>query len=551
MPPPPNPAYLFFLLTLLLCSFSAIASPFSTLAVSQLAPNITLVCALVPSDLLHRYDLNCTRASTGQQFLYRAGATPYGAVAAGNGFLCGLTLPSDKSNSTMRWWAFPDHGNETYEKRIYRGPPLAALASGDTHVCGLKGGWPHCWRWKEIKFPPGIEFSDIAVGRNFVCGRKKSGGIGCYGSDMEVTNNVPDGNFSLLAAGTWHACAKSDAGRLTCWGSGAPVPDSDQPDIVSIALGENKTCVLRYNGTVLCWGEGSHPPESLAGEQFLRIQARGDAICGILLLNFSVVCWGNELFLQNHTVYKSVLPGTCSSPASSCVGCVVLPGSGNMCPSGEVICQSCQLDYNTTVSLPPSQQIGSGRKRTIFVVLGSVGFSLGLLGLLGFLVFRALRKRSNAGVHGSVRSNRRRQPLASLDSSLDGRLGGGTVEEFSLQFLLEITDNFSETHKIGSGSFGAVYRATLPDGREAAIKRANPASAAPFTSRRHEQLSRLDQEQRERAFCSELAVLSRINHKNLVRLLGFCRERGELVLVYEYMANGTFHDHLLRRGHRR
>ncbi|XP_074573396.1 serine/threonine-protein kinase-like protein CCR4 [Curcuma longa] len=538
-PPPPNPAYFFFLLTLLLCSSSAIASPFSTLAVSQPAPNITLVCALVPSELNLRYDLNCTSASTGHQVRYLAGATPYGAVAAGNGFLCGLTLPYDNSNATMRWWTFPDHGNDTYEKRIYRGPPLAALASGDTHVCGLKGGWPQCWRWKEIRFPPGIEFSDIAVGRNFVCGRLKSGTIGCYGSDMEVTDNVPDGNFSLLAAGTWHACAKSYAGRLTCWGSGKPVRDSDQPDIVSIALGENKTCVLRSNGTVLCWGEGSRPPESLAGEQFLRIQARGDAICGILSVNFSVVCWGNKLFLQRHTVYKSVLPGACS-PASSCVGCVVLPGSGNMCPSGEVICQSCQsqLDSNSTTSLPPPQQSGSGRKRkTLFVVLGSVGFSLGLLALLGFLVFRALRKRSNGGVQGSV----------SLDSSLDGRLGGGTVEEFSLQLVMEITDNFSETHKIGSGSFGAVYRATLPDGREAAIKRANPASATPSTSRRHEQLRRLDQEQRERAFCSELALLSRINHKNLVRLLGFCRERGERVLVYEYMTHGTLHDNLHRR----
>ncbi|XP_042441587.1 serine/threonine-protein kinase-like protein CCR4 [Zingiber officinale] len=545
MLPTPNRTCLFLLTFLLLCSSSILASPFSTFAVSQRGPNYTLVCALVPSALPHRYDLNCNSASTRDVLCYPAGEIPYAAVAAGNDFLCGLTIPSDNSNATMRWWTFPEHGYETYEKRIYWGPPLAALASGDTHVCGLTDGGPECWRWEEMVFPRGINFSDIAVGRNFVCGRLRSGTIRCFGSDREVVEKTPVGNFSLLAAGTRHACAESVAGQLTCWGTGAPAVEPDLSGIVSMALGENKTCALCSNGTVLCWGEGSRPPDSLARERFVGIQARGDAICGILLLNFSVVCWGNELFLQNHTIYTSVLPGTCS-PISSCGSCGVLPGSGNMCSSDEGICQSCRLQLSSN-STPPSQQSGGGRTRkTLFAVLGS-GFSLGLLALMCFLASRALKRRNNGGVLGSVWLYRRSQPLGLPDLSLDGRLGGGTVEEFSLEFLFMITDNFSETHEIGSGSFGAVYRATLPDGREVAIKRADvPPSAPPSTSRRHEQLRKFDREQREQAFCSELAVLSRINHKNLVRLLGFCRERGERVLVYEYMTHGTLHDNLHR-----
>ncbi|WOL17903.1 hypothetical protein Cni_G26696 [Canna indica] len=567
MPPPSNPTKLLLpllpLLALLLSAFltllppSALASsPFSTLAISQQS-NATLVCALVPSDTAYRFELNCTNVVSREQYYYESGDVPYAAVAAGNGFLCGLTLPTpaERANATMRWWGFPDHGNEIYKKRVYWGPPPAAISAGDTHVCGLIGGTPHCWRWEEMRIPAGLSFAEIAVGRDFVCGRFDCGKIKCYGSDRSVVGKEPiEGNFSLIAAGTRHACAASQGAPLKCWGKGAPKVDPVPLEIASMALGENKTCVLQSNGTVLCWGKGSRPPDWLTGAQLIGIQARGDAICGIMLLNFSVVCWGNELFRQNHTVYSSVLPGTCS-PISSCGICGVLPGSGRMCPSEEGICQSCklQLSPNSSNSSPSSQQSGSGRKRKIlFWVLGSVGLGLGIFALLSFLVYRALRNRINGGAYPLVWLSRWGRPLTALssysESSLESRLGGGSVDEFSLQFLLKVTDNFSEAHKIGSGSFGAVYRATLPNGREVAIKRADvPAISAPSSSRRHEQLRRLDQEQRERAFYSELAVLSRINHKNLVRLLGFCRERGERLLVYEYMANGTLHDNLHHR----
>ncbi|CAL9069416.1 serine/threonine-protein kinase-like protein CCR4 [Musa acuminata AAA Group] len=560
--PPSNPTkslplFLLLVFLLLLCvstppSVVASSPPFSTLAVSH-SSNVTLVCALVPSAVAYKYDICCTNASNrSQSRLYESPETPYAAVAAGNGFLCGLTVPADGSNATMRWWAF--HENEIYEKRVYWGTPLTALASGDNHVCGLIGGAhrPRCWRWEEMRVPAGMNFSEIAVGRNFVCGRLGCGAIRCFGNDTVVVRKVPVGNFSMVAAGSRHACGVFDDGRLTCWGTGAPEVPSDPLDIVSMALGESKTCVLRSNGTVRCWGEGSRPPDFLAGEQFIGIQARGDTLCGILMFNFSVVCWGNEEFRRNHTMYGRVLPGTCT-PTSICT-CGFLAGSGNMCPSEEGICQSCKFQLSSNSSTSPQQASRGSKKRILLVaVLGSVGFGLALLALLSFLVSLALKKQSNGWLYDTVQLGRwRRTAAAALSSQmetfLDGQVGGGTVEEFSLQFLAKITNNFSEAHKIGSGSFGAVYRATLPGGRDVAIKRADvPAAAAPSTSRRHEQLRLRDEHQRERAFYSELALLSRVNHKNLLRLLGFCRERGERVLVYEYMTNGTLHDNLHRR----
>ncbi|KAG1331187.1 hypothetical protein COCNU_02G011550 [Cocos nucifera] len=119
-----------------------------------------------------------------------------------------------------------------------------------------------------------------------------------------------------------------------------------------------------------------------------------------------------------------------------------------------------------------------------------------------------------------------------------------TIEEFPLAVLLAATDNFSDDQKIGSGSFGSVYRATLDDGRTVAIKRDKISAATAAASSTSLADRRRWDRDREAAFLSELALLSRVNHKNLVRLLGFCSQAGERALVYEFMANRTLHDHL-------
>ncbi|KAJ6847022.1 putative serine/threonine-protein kinase-like protein CCR3 [Iris pallida] len=111
------------------------------------------------------------------------------------------------------------------------------------------------------------------------------------------------------------------------------------------------------------------------------------------------------------------------------------------------------------------------------------------------------------------------------------------AEQFSLSELAAATENFKPENKIGAGSFGTVYKGKLPDGREVAIKR----SGSETKTRKIQD--------KESAFQSELAFLSRLHHKHLVGLVGFCDEEEERLLVYDYMKNGALYDHLHSSKH--
>ncbi|XP_038981812.1 cysteine-rich receptor-like protein kinase 6 isoform X2 [Phoenix dactylifera] len=82
------------------------------------------------------------------------------------------------------------------------------------------------------------------------------------------------------------------------------------------------------------------------------------------------------------------------------------------------------------------------------------------------------------------------------------------------------TANFSEENKLGEGGFGAVYKGQLPDGREIAVKRLSAGSSQGFRELRN-----------------ELVLVAKLQHRNLVKLLGVCLEKQEKLLVYEYVPN--------------
>ncbi|KAL1201611.1 Cysteine-rich receptor-like protein kinase 10 [Cardamine amara subsp. amara] len=97
-----------------------------------------------------------------------------------------------------------------------------------------------------------------------------------------------------------------------------------------------------------------------------------------------------------------------------------------------------------------------------------------------------------------------------------------TADSLQLEYrtIQTATNDFAEGNKIGQGGFGAVYKGTLSDGTEVAVKRLSKSSG-----------------QGETEFKTEVVLVAKLQHRNLVRLLGFSIEGEERVLVYEYVPN--------------
>ncbi|KAL1812511.1 hypothetical protein ACET3Z_022576 [Daucus carota] len=98
---------------------------------------------------------------------------------------------------------------------------------------------------------------------------------------------------------------------------------------------------------------------------------------------------------------------------------------------------------------------------------------------------------------------------------------------FTLSELRDATRNFDETAVIGIGGFGKVYLGELEDGTSLAIKRGNQSSSQGINE-----------------FQTEIKMLSKLRHRHLVSIIGYCDEQSEMILVYEYMAKGPLRDHI-------
>ncbi|KGN49521.2 hypothetical protein Csa_003698 [Cucumis sativus] len=175
-----------------------------------------------------------------------------------------------------------------------------------------------------------------------------------------------------------------------------------------------------------------------------------------------------------------------------------------------------------TPSLPLDEEGGS-RTRIIVITVSTVAATAVLLGLLlGSFLWRKKRREMDRSDEFPLRNGSDQQPVYSLRQHFDetNHDNDGDMHYFNFSTLKAATNNFSDVNKLGEGGFGPVYKGKLMGGEEVAVKRLSTKS-----SQGHEE------------FKNEAKVIWKLQHKNLVRLLGCCVEGGEKLLVYEYMAN--------------
>lgn len=132
----------------------------------------------------------------------------------------------------------------------------------------------------------------------------------------------------------------------------------------------------------------------------------------------------------------------------------------------------------------------------------------------------------NAGLGSILSSSITSSTSISLMSTMATSLL--SVKTFSLSELEKATDKFNSKRVLGEGGFGRVYSGTFEDGAEVAVKL----------------LTRDSHQNGDREFIAEVEMLSRLHHRNLVKLLGICIEGRRRCLVYELVPNGSVESHL-------
>ncbi|CAA7060798.1 unnamed protein product [Microthlaspi erraticum] len=175
----------------------------------------------------------------------------------------------------------------------------------------------------------------------------------------------------------------------------------------------------------------------------------------------------------------------------------------------------------------------SGKRKLVFILISFIVVVM----LLMIILFCFIRRRRQ--------SSRQRKPLSTFASSsfdledsfildnLEDKSRNRELPLFELSTIAAATNNFSFRNKLGAGGFGPVYKGVLPNGMEIAVKRLSTNSGQGMEE-----------------FKNEVKLISKLQHRNLVRILGCCVELEEKMLIYEYLPNTSLDYFIFREEHR-
>ncbi|XVF70465.1 hypothetical protein PTKIN_Ptkin11bG0163700 [Pterospermum kingtungense] len=165
-------------------------------------------------------------------------------------------------------------------------------------------------------------------------------------------------------------------------------------------------------------------------------------------------------------------------------------------------------ELDRTNSLGTNKSTG---KKTMWIVISTVVSTMVIIVSVVLVLFVWRKKHRKKGSMGWLSENSYKYENKKEDLDLP---------LFDFTTIAHATDNFSPKNKIGEGGFGSVYKGILEDGQEIAVKRLSKGST-----------------QGDNEFKNEVEQIAQVQHRNLVKLLGYCIQTDEKALVYEFMPN--------------
>ncbi|XP_016648538.1 PREDICTED: putative receptor-like protein kinase At4g00960 isoform X1 [Prunus mume] len=305
-------------------------------------------------------------------------------------------------------------------------------------------------------------------------------------------------------------------------------------------------CMVRYSNKLIFGIEQTNPFKHLPSPNYPRNPKQFEPVLTHLLGNLSDTA-ASRNSLQKFAAGHATVPGgepiyalaqcTPDIDKQNCSSCLkqsvteipICCGGRN---GGRVLKPSCNLRYENNsffassadsfVDNPPAVPAApaleeakkkSNTKQTVIIIVVVLVVFVTIFSSICFF----------------FRVKKRRVKLEQDENSEDDSEDVSLVESLQYDFetIRSATDDFSDANKLGRGGFGAVYKGRLLNGQPIAVKRLSENS-----------------EQGDREFKNEVMLLAQLQHRNLVRLLGFCLKTDERLLIYEYVPNTSL-DHFI------
>ncbi|WZZ21069.1 hypothetical protein YC2023_122456 [Brassica napus] len=208
----------------------------------------------------------------------------------------------------------------------------------------------------------------------------------------------------------------------------------------------------------------------------------------------------------------------------SCTAYAFDRGIGCMLWSGNLV--DMQSSLRTGIDLYirlPHSELKTHSNRAVIIIAPVLGVAF-LAAVCVLLACRKFKKRPDTSAELMFK---RMEALTSGNETASNQVKLKELPLFEFQVLATATDSFSLRNKLGQGGFGPVYKGKLSEGQEVAVKRLSQASGQGLEE-----------------LMNEVVVISKLQHRNLVKLLGCCIEGEERLLVYEYMPNKSLDAYL-------